>query len=71
MEALTPREQEIFNYILRFRTENQMSPSVREIAQGVGVYSPSAIHRHLHNMAEKGWLTMKPGSARSIVPRLQ
>lgn len=67
MKPMTPREQDIFNYIIHFRAENLMSPSVREIAEGVGLYSPSTVHRHLRNMTEKGWLTMKRGSPRSIV----
>jgi len=68
--AMTKREQQIFDYVLGYRTEKQYSPSMREICEGVGLSSPSCIHKYIHSMAEKGWLLPYTGKAGSIIPIL-
>lgn len=47
MEKLTEKQIVILNFIKNFKDENDFSPSVREIGQGVGCASPATIHRHL------------------------
>ena len=56
--------------ILEFLTEYVQThgyvPSVREIAQGVGVVSTSTVHHHLRALQEEGQITMVEGKARTI-----
>ncbi|TCX51957.1 MULTISPECIES: hypothetical protein [unclassified Dehalobacter] len=48
------REQDILNFIKDFHAKNQWAPSIREIADGVGLYSSSTVQGYLERMAKKG-----------------
>src|SRR5688500_9859645 len=43
-EALTDRQREILDYIVRQQAERGYPPSVREIGEAVGLTSPSTVH---------------------------
>ncbi len=51
---LTRRQREIFEFIREFIEENAYSPSLEEIARGMGLSSLATVHKHLSNLAEKG-----------------
>ena len=53
---LTKREQDVYDYILEYRKEKRFSPSMREIAEGIGLHSASTVHVHIHHLINKGWL---------------
>ena len=57
MSKLTHKQQEIYDYILSFAQENGYPPSVREIAQHVGLKSPSTVHFHLKGLREAGLIS--------------
>ena len=44
MAKLTPKQQQIYDFILSFATDHGYPPSVREIAQAVGLKSPATVH---------------------------
>jgi len=46
---------------------HQYSPTVREIAVGVGLSSSSTVHQHLIKLEELGFIERKPNSPRCIV----
>ena len=54
MAKLTPKQQQIYDYILAFANEHGYPPSVREIAQAVGLKSPATVHFHLKGLREAG-----------------
>lgn len=61
------RADEIMAFIKEYiRTEN-MSPSVREICEGVGIRSTSTVHHYLHLLNEEGRIRMADGKNRAIV----
>lgn len=47
MKRMTRREQAVYDYVLLFRAKMRFSPSVREIAEGVGLNSVSMVHKHV------------------------
>ena len=47
MSQLSPKQARIYEFILSFTEENGYPPSVREIAEAVGLKSPSTVHFHL------------------------
>ncbi len=51
---LTRRQREIFEFIREFIEEHSYSPSLGEIAEGMGLSSLATVHKHLSNLAEKG-----------------
>ncbi len=68
MKNMTKREQVIYDYVLLYRAEMHISPSMREIAEGVGLYSASTVHKHVHSLMDKGWLIPFEGKNRAIIP---
>lgn len=64
--AITKRQREILDWISRFVEENRYSPSYTEIAEGVGLKSVSTVSDHLHNLADRGFITIDFNRGRSI-----
>lgn len=66
MRDLTPRQQEILQFV-RDRIEATGLPPTRiEIAQQFGFRSPNAAEEHLKVLARKGVLELMPGASRGI-----
>jgi len=65
---MTKREQDVYDYILEYRKEKRFSPSMREIADGIGLHSASTVHVHIHNLVNKGWLRPCEQMNRTILP---
>lgn len=66
MSRLTPKQQQIYDYILSFSDEHGYPPSVREIAQAVDLKSPSTVHFHIKSLVAAGLLCQTEGKTRSI-----
>ncbi|MEO0490502.1 MAG: transcriptional repressor LexA [Cyanobacteria bacterium J06633_2] len=66
MLQLTPRQQELFEWIERYIAEKHISPTVREQAEGMGHKSPASVQSLLNRLKEKGWITWIPRKSRSI-----
>ncbi len=66
MKDLTPKQREIYDFILRFSEENGYPPSVREIGQAVGLKSPSTVHFHIKGLENAGALTKAAGKTRAL-----
>jgi len=65
---LTKREKAVYNFVVSFRNEKHFSPSMRMIAEGVGLYSASTVSFHVHKIVDKGWFLPYDGTPNSIVP---
>ncbi|MDO4564672.1 MAG: hypothetical protein Q4C04_03585 [Clostridia bacterium] len=65
---MTKRENDVYNYILEYRKAKRFSPSMREIAEGIGLHSASTVHIHVHNLMNKGWLLPCEQMNRTIIP---
>lgn len=66
MTAITPKQQEIYDFILSYTGEMGYPPSVREICRAVGLKSPSSAHLHLKVLESAGYLTRSPGKTRAL-----
>ncbi len=66
MAQLSPKQARIYEFILSFTRENGYPPSVREIADAVGLKSPSTVHFHLKSLEEAGVITRGAGKTRAI-----
>ena len=66
MANLTRKQQQIYDYILAFTSENGYPPSVREIAAAVGLKSPSTVHFHMKGLEEAGVIVKAEGKTRAI-----
>ena len=66
MGTLTPKQQQIYDYILSFSDEHGYPPSVREIAAAVNLKSPATVHFHMKGLREAGLITQAEGKTRAI-----
>ena len=66
MDKLTPKQQQIYDYILAFSDEHGYPPSVREIAEAVRLKSPATVHFHLKGLREAGYITQAEGKTSAI-----
>ena len=55
-EKLTKRQLEVLNYIKKYISENNYSPSVRDICKGCNLSSSSTIHAHIQTLVNKGYI---------------
>lgn len=63
---LTPRQQEILDFIKNTVEMLGAPPTRAEIATAFGFASPNAAEDHLKALAKKGAINLEPGSARGI-----
>jgi len=66
MEELTPRQQEILDFIRNTLEALGAPPTRAEIALAFGFASANAAEEHLRALARKGAIVMAPGAARGI-----
>ena len=66
MSKLSPKQQQIYDFILNFADEHGYPPSVREIAKAVDLRSPSTVHFHLKGLREAGLIEQAEGKTRAI-----
>lgn len=60
------RRKQILRFIASYIRKNGVSPTIAEIAKGVGLSSPNATRNHLFRLRDEGKITMKPRSVRAI-----
>src|SRR4051794_25231257 len=63
---LTPRQQEILEFVDQEVRRRGYPPSVREIGEAVGLSSSSTVHAHLAALQDKGYLRRDPTKPRAI-----
>jgi repressor LexA len=66
MVKLTPRQQEILDFIRNSLEVLGAPPTRAEIANAFGFASHNAAEEHLRALAKKGIIVLEPGSARGI-----
>ena len=66
MSVLTPKQQQIYDFILSYSNRHGYPPSVREIGEHVGLKSPSTVHFHLKGLEAAGLITKAEGKTRAI-----
>ena len=59
--------ERVYNYICNYISQNQISPSVRDICAGVGLKSTSSVHTYLKQLDSQGRIEYRPGLRRAIV----
>ena len=66
MVKLTPRQQEILDFIRNTVEVLGAPPTRAEISSAFGFASPNAAEEHLKALAKKGSIVLEPGAARGI-----
>jgi len=63
---LTPRQQQIWDFLVEYVDRHGYPPTVREIGEAVGLASPSTVHAHLANLERAGLLRRDPTKPRAL-----
>ena len=65
---MTKRDKEILDFIKDYMVKNGTVPSIREIGEGVCLYSTTSIYKHMQNLVRLGEIIpVKTKSYRYIV----
>ncbi len=65
-EALSARQQQIWQFLCEFVDRHGYPPTVREIGEQVGLASPSTVHAHLATLERHGLIRRDPTKPRAI-----
>ena len=68
---LTPKQAEIYDFILQYTRTQGYPPSVREIGAAVHLKSPSTVHFHMKKLEAEGYIQKADGKTRSITLPLE
>ena len=66
-KALTSRQREVFEFILKWMRETRLPPTLSEVAQFLGVPYPKSAATHLDALEKKGFIQRTPGKARGVL----
>ncbi len=66
MEKLTKRQEDALNFIKTYIVSHGYPPTVREIAEAIGVSSPATVQAHLDCLANKGYIKKGNNKNRTI-----
>lgn len=60
------RQKQILDFIKQYIQVNDSAPTLKQIAEAIGVSSLATVHEHLQTLEEKGLIKRKAGKARAI-----
>ena len=66
MPPLSPRTQQVLDWIKDQIAETGLPPTRAELAQGVGFKDASSVNGHLEMLAKGGWIQLFPNKKRGI-----
>jgi len=56
MQAMTPKQKMVFEFIENYQLQNGSSPTIREIKEYLEVSSDNSVLKHLNGLQEKGYI---------------
>ena len=65
-DALTQRQQEVYDMIRSLIVDRGYGPTVREIGEQFGIKSPNGVMCHLRALERKGLIRRSPNKSRAI-----
>ncbi len=66
MEPLTDAQQQLYDWLVEYITENQHSPSIRQMMRAMDLKSPAPVQSRLEHLRAKGYIAWSEGKARTI-----
>lgn len=67
VENLTDREEEVYNFIIKYTDRYGYSPTLREIGEALYISGTNAVHRYILSLKEKGYISYVPKKSRTLV----
>jgi repressor LexA len=66
VQELTSRQQEVLDFVCRFRDEHGCPPSLREISEQIGTKGTATAKLHLEALERKGYISRRREGSRGI-----
>lgn len=66
MAHLTRRQKDILDFLTAYRDREGLFPTLREIGEHFGISSFGTIHKHLHQLEQKGFIRRERHFSRAI-----
>jgi SOS regulatory protein LexA len=66
---LTKSQQKVLSFVERFADAEGRSPTLKDIAGGIGCAAVSTVHKHVQHLIDKGFLERRRGRGNNIVRR--
>lgn len=66
MKGLTLKQQQVYDFIVEFTSNNGYPPSIREICASVGLKSPSSVHAHIKSLQTGGYILKDDRKTRAL-----
>lgn len=67
-DQITPRQREVYDWIVDYCEVRGYSPTIRELCQHFGWSSPNGAMCHLNALKSRGWLSWNSRQSRTIRP---
>lgn len=64
--AITLSQRKVLQFLRNFFNRYNYSPTIAEIAAGIGIKSRGVVHRYLQALADTGFIKVTPGKRRNI-----
>jgi repressor LexA len=66
MDALTPAQQELYDWLVDYIRTSQHAPSIRQMMRAMKLRSPAPVQSRLEHLRNKGYIDWTEGKARTI-----
>ncbi|MDJ0578408.1 MAG: transcriptional repressor LexA [Crocosphaera sp.] len=66
MEPLTPAQKELYDWLIKYISENQHAPSIRQMMKAMNLRSPAPVQSRLERLRNKGYIDWIEGKARTL-----
>lgn len=64
--SLTPKQKKILDFILNFTEKKDFAPSLKEIADNIGLKAVSTVYQHIKALEKKGYLKKENNQPRGV-----
>src|ERR1700683_186983 len=66
MATLTKRQKQLIDYLNDYISEHGYAPTLAEVGQYFGLSSLATVHKHLHNLEQKGFIKRLHNHSRAL-----
>jgi repressor LexA len=66
MATLTKRQKQLIDYLNDYISEHGYAPTLAEVGQYFGLSSLATVHKHLHNLEQKGFIKRQHNHSRAL-----
>jgi len=66
MATLTKRQKQLIDYLNNYISEHGYAPTLAEVGAYFGLSSLATVHKHLHNLEEKGFIKRQHNHSRAL-----